>query len=263
MNREARVHLKVETDEVVACGISDRGKVRPENEDAIWLDDSGTFMLLADGMGGHERGAEASKTTIAVISERLNPDAVRDQLSDITALAGVPAQIARLFPIIDDAVERASSEIYDRNIQLELERYMGTTLVGLLLVDADFVVWFHVGDSRLYRWRKGSLELLTTDHSAYEEWVTEGRVGKEPEKNIITRAVGPNPFVQADTSWGKRERNDIYVLCSDGLSDMVTDEHITEILREETEVDVITRRFVDAALDAGGKDNTSVIVCKI
>ncbi len=261
--KEKRIHLSIRTDEVTAIGVSDPGLVRPQNEDSIWVDQSGTFLLLADGMGGHERGAEASQTAIKIIRERLKPESLKEQLADITALAGVPAQIARLFPVIDDAVERASSEIYDRNLQLKLERFMGTTLVGLLLVNDDYVLWFHVGDSRLYRWRNAALELLTTDHSVYEEWLNDGRIGKEPEKNIITRAIGPNPFVQPDTSWGRRQKGDIYLLCSDGLNDMLSDDQIAEILRSEMDVEDIANGLVDAALEAGGKDNTSVILCKI
>jgi serine/threonine protein phosphatase PrpC len=125
------------------------------------------------------------------------------------------------------------------------------------------VLWFHIGDSRIYRWRDSTLKRLTTDHSLYAEWVSAGRIGEEPGKNIITRVVGVNPGVEADIAWDKRLKDDIYILCSDGLTDMITDEEIEEILHDGNDVDDMTTRLVDAALAAGGKDNVSAVVCKV
>jgi PPM family protein phosphatase len=248
---------------VDASGLSDTGLARSHNEDAIWLDETGFLFLLADGMGGHERGAEASATAVRVIREMLNPETVKERCEDITALMGVPSEIACIFPIVEDAVEAANSTIYERNQELGLERYMGTTLVGMILVEGGHVLWFHVGDSRLYRFRDTKLECITTDHSAHAEWVRQGLSSNEPSKNIITRAVGPGPFVQPDTGWGKRRSGDTYLLCSDGLTDMISDDEIEGILSAETTVDAIASRLVDAANQAGGKDNTSVLICRV
>lgn len=262
MPSEKRIHLQVNNSQIIATGISDVGSLRSENEDSIWIDDSGLILLVADGMGGHERGAEASRKAVDVFRERLASDTLKRELEDVTAMIEVPSEVARLFPVVNRAVDHAASTIYERNLELKLERYMGTTVVGLLLVEDDFVLWFHVGDSRLYRWRDSILEQLTTDHSAHALWEKEGRVGKEPRKNIITKAIGPNPFVQADASWGKREKDDIYILCSDGLSDMISDEEISRVLTEEKDVDRAAEMLVNAAIDAGGKDNISVIACR-
>ena len=141
---------------------------------------------------------------------------------------------------------------------------MGTTIVGLLPVaKGDYMVWFHVGDSRLYRWRDSKLECLTTDHSAYNAWIKKGRPGDEPSKNVITRAIGPNVASSADIGWGKWQKDDIYFMCSDGLTDMITEDQIAEILAAGNSVDDIAAQLIDKAKDAGGKDNTSVIVCQV
>ena len=107
-------------------------------------------------------------------------------------------------------------------------RYHGTTVVGLVLVSDSHVLWFHVGDSRLYRWRDSELKQLTTDHSVYAEWKSAGGIGTAPAKNLLTRVIGINPGVDADIEYDKREKDDIFILCSDGLSDMITDEQIEE-----------------------------------
>ena len=135
--------------------------------------------------------------------------------------------------------------------------------MGLVLVQDSHVLWFHIGDSRLYRWRDSTLKCLTADHSLYAEWVRAGRLGEEPGKNIITRVIGGSPGVDADIEWDKRQKDDIYILCSDGLTDMITEEQNQEILNDGNDVNNTAKRLVDAALAAGGKDNTSVVVCKV
>ena len=230
MKKEAPVHFHVETPHIVATGITDTGHVRKENEDSIWIDDSGLVLAVADGMGGHERGAEASQTTIKVFQERLNREKIEKEVKDVTALLGVPPEIGCLYAIIHRSVEEAARVLYERNQKLMLRRYMGTTIVGLVLIQDEHVLWFHIGDSRLYRWRDSTLKCLTTDHSLYEEWVKAGLKGEKPGKNIITRVIGVNPGVEADIAWDKRLKDDIYILCSDGLTDMITDEQIEEIL---------------------------------
>ena len=263
MTKQNPVRVRVETTNVVATGISDTGLMRKDNEDSIWIDDSGLVLAVADGMGGHERGEEASQTAIKVFQKLLNREKIEEELKDVTAMIDVPPEIECLYTIISRAVEESANVIYDRNLELQLKRYMGTTIVGLVLVQDTHVLWFHIGDSRIYRWRDSTLERLTADHSLYEEWISAGRIGEEPGKNIITRVIGVNPAVEADIEWDKRLKDDIYILCSDGLTDMITDEEIEEILKDGNDVDDMTNRLVDAALAAGGKDNVSVVVCKV
>jgi protein phosphatase len=213
-------------------------------------------------MGGHERGAEASQTIIEILQEYLQPEMILAELKDITNVEGAPAEIICLFSLVDKGVNKANRILYERNKKAGLERYMGATLVGMVPVSREHVMWFHVGDSRLYRWRDSVLKLLTKDHSAYNEWVREGRSGKEPAKNIVTRAIGPKEGVVPDIEWESCHENDTYILCSDGLNDMLSDEEIADILKVNDDVDDIAVRLVDAAIDAGGKDNTSVVVLR-
>ncbi|MBW1805342.1 MAG: serine/threonine-protein phosphatase [Deltaproteobacteria bacterium] len=265
MSSSERVNQQVKGAYVVASGISDPGRVRLENQDAIYLDKDGHFLLLADGMGGHERGAEASETAIEVVQEYLQPERVKSELQDITNVDGVPADVICLFALVDKGINKANKVLYERNQEQGLERYMGSTFVGLVPVSSENMMWFHVGDSRLYRWRDSTLKCLTVDHSAYAEWVRGGKSGAEPAKNIVTRAVGPREGVVPDIDWEKYEQGDLYIMCSDGLNDMLTDDEIVEILRdgEDEDVNSIANRLIDAALDAGGRDNTSVVVCKV
>jgi len=263
MKSELQVHLQVRTPDIVISGVSDPGRVRIENEDSIWLDSQGHFMLLADGMGGHERGAEASRTALKVIQEFLNPEQILKELLDITGGSGVPPEIVGTWSLVDKAISKAASVLYTRNQELKLERYMGTTVVGLVPVAGRYFLWFHIGDSRLYRWRDSSLKQLTVDHSAYVEWVNNGRSGKEPGKNIITRAIGPNSSVAADIEWDEWRHGDTYLICSDGLNDMLTDDKITRILSTGKDMDDTALRLVEAANDAGGLDNISAVLCGV
>jgi protein phosphatase len=263
MDSSERIHLQVKGDQIIASGISDTGIVRSENQDSIYLDERGHFLLLADGMGGHERGAEASQTIIEILQEYLQPERISSELKDITNVEGVPSEIICLFSLVDKGVNRVNKVLYERNKREGLERYMGSTLVGLVPVQSGHVMWFHVGDSRLYRWRDSTLNQLTNDHSAYADWVRKGRSGERPAKNIVTRAIGPKEGVVPDIEWEEYQKDDTYILCSDGLNDMISDEEIGEILTNCNDVDDITISLVNAALDAGGKDNTSVIVCRV
>jgi PPM family protein phosphatase len=263
MEHNVRSEFSAETGEIAAYGMSDCGLERAENEDAIFIDTGGKFFLLADGMGGHERGAEASQSAIDIIRKYFDPEVIAAELADITDGCGVPPEISCIMSLVDDAVNEANIKIYERNQQAGLHRFMGTTAVGLILAGGGNVLWFHVGDSRLYRWRDSNLECMTLDHSAYVEWVRKGRKGEPPKKNIITRAIGPNPAVSPSSEWAAHRENDIYILCSDGLTDMITEDRIAEILNTESDVKVIADYFIEAAKDAGGKDNVSVIVCKV
>ena len=220
-------------------------------------------MLLADGMGGHERGAEASATALKVIKEYFRPELVSEELLDITGGSGIPSEILCFSSLVDKAVNKANAILYTRNRDEGLERYMGTTLAGLIPIDGQYVLWFHVGDSRVYRWRDSLLKLITTDHSARSEWISKGRNGPQPAKNIITRAIGPKEAVSAETEWDNWQQDDTYILCSDGLSDMITEDQISQIVNTEKKVDDIATRLIDAANEAGGKDNVSVVVCRM
>jgi len=257
-----RIHLRARSAHIRASGLSDPGRTRADNQDYVLIDASGHFMLLADGMGGHERGAEASSTAIQIIKDRLHPDILFQELADITDAEGIPTELVCLSSIVEGAIREANAVLYERNVRARLMRFMGTTIVGLVPVKDDFMLWFHVGDSRLYRWRKGGLKQLTADHSAHSQWERGGRQGAEPAKHVITRAIGPSRMASADIAWEKRQAGDVYLLCSDGLTDMLTDREIGQIMSRPGAVDQIAEQLVDAANAAGGKDNISVVVCR-
>ena len=263
MEPERRVQIDIATPRIVACGMSDPGRVNIDNQDTILIDASGNFMLLADGMGGHERGAEASHTALDIIQTFLQPDVLVERLRDITEVEGVPSKVVCLYALVADAIDQANAELYKRNQQANLDRYMGTTVVGLIRVNSDHMLWFHVGDSRLYRWRDPDLKCLTTDHSVFTQWIENGQQGPEPEKNIITRAIGPMTSTAGDIAYDQQKPADLYLLCSDGLTEMLTDADIVKTISRNLDVSVIADGLIQAAKEAGGKDDISVVVCKV
>ena len=261
-NNRLQLHLK--NKQALATGISDIGLKRKKNEDTIFLDDSSQLFLLADGMGGHARGAQASQTVISALAHFLKPERIKRKSQEVTAVSGVPLPLACYIPVIEEAISETNFLLYSKNKNLIFEKYMGTTIVGLSLVDDDHALWFHVGDSRIYLWRNSNLTQVTQDHSLHARWVRGGKNEMEPPKNIITKALGLYRKVVPDIAWERRRKNDIYMLCSDGLTDMVNDDQIEEIVKGgKSNVGKIANNLVDAALEAGGKDNVSLIVCKV
>jgi protein phosphatase len=262
MDHADRIQIDVESPIMHACGVSDTGARRQRNEDSIYLDESGTVALLADGMGGHEKGQEASRTTVETIGPFLEPESIETELLDITDGGGIPPAVSCVMSLVDTAVIKANDVVYGRNCQEKLQRFMGTTLVGLVITDEKYAVRFHVGDSRMYRLRDGKFEQLTRDHSAHVAWEDGGRKGPEPSTNVITRAIGPTPAVSPTVDWDECQAGDVYLLCSDGLSDMVAEDEILRILNSSDDTVSIANAMADAANDGGGKDNISVIICR-
>lgn len=263
MENTGRVQIDVESRSMTASGVSDRGMHRPENEDSIYLDKGGKVALLADGMGGHEKGAEASRTALDTIGPFLEPESIESELMDITDGGGIPSAVSCIMSLADSAVIKANDVVYGRNCKEKLQRFMGTTLVGLVIAEGKYAVRFHVGDSRIYRLRDFMLEQLTRDHSAHVAWKDGGRQGPEPSTNVITRAIGPAPAVSPTIDWEECLPGDIYLLCSDGLSDMISKDEILRILCSDGDTAGIAIAMVDSANAAGGKDNISAIICKI
>lgn len=257
-----RTQAKVKTDFVEAVGVSDVGCHRPNNEDSIFVDPDGHFVLLADGMGGHERGEEASRTALEEIKKHFDPQVLANELQDITDGGALPVAVAGLLVVMDAAVNNANAVVYQRNVAARLGRFMGSTVVGLVFAETQYAVWFHVGDSRIYRCRQGVLTCLTQDHSARLDWERKGRVGERPKKNVITRAIGPSPAVSATTGWDALQSGDMFLLCSDGLTDMISEDQVASIMDANADVGAMANQLVDAAIAAGGKDNVSVVVCK-
>ncbi len=157
--------IEGQSSRISAFGLSDTGRVRQRNEDAIAVDAEAGIALLADGMGGHERGGEASRLALDIIGPMLQPDNLKAELLNITDGGGYTAEIAGYAALVERAVYSANRRIFKRNLALNLRRFMGTTVVGVVFIDRARALWFHVGDSRVYRWRRRKgLDRLSKDH---------------------------------------------------------------------------------------------------
>ena len=232
----------------ISIGVrSDTGRVREENEDS-YLTRSPLFAL-ADGMGGHLGGEVASQIAIGIIEEE-----ARD------GLGGDDESLARV-------VRRANQAILDRAGTDRSLEGMGTTCTVLVVAGRQGHL-AHVGDSRAYLLRDGHLEQITQDHTLVERMVQEGRLRREeainhPHGNIITRALGVDPNVEVDIIVQNLHDDDRILLCSDGLTDMITPEHIAQILITYPDPQDAADHLVDAANEAGGLDNITAMVLRV
>lgn len=231
---------------VEQAGLTDVGRQRSANEDSLVV--SPPFFAVADGMGGAKAGEVASA---------LAAEAVK-QVGD----SGEPAE-AQLTAVVREANRR----IYELAASDESRRGMGTTLT-LAKVHGDDVSLGHVGDSRAYRMRDGSLEQLTRDHSLVAELERSGQITAEaaehhPQRSIITRALGPEPEVEVDTYTVPGRAGDLFLLCSDGLTSMITDDEVASILRSARSLDEAGESLVRAANQSGGKDNITVVLFRL
>ncbi len=265
MSRSGIINLQVKTSLIFAYGISDPGRKRANNEDAIFIDDQGKFHLVADGMGGQINGARASAFIIESVTRQLLPQIIERELADITQSDGVPPEISGLCSVIENAVGQANQKLYDINDrENETERdFMGTTLAGLYLSHMGYIIFFYIGDSRIYRLRNGDLRLLTQDHSLYQEWLDSGKIGKMPGKNILTRAIGFSEYVEMDIHYSKYMKDDVYLLCSDGLTNMLAEKRIETVLNGYSYISDSANTLINDANNAGGTDNISAVLCQI
>lgn len=232
----------------VAVGVqTDVGRVRKRNEDSYLLE--APIYAVADGMGGHIAGDVASSTAVSVISEGIAADRPRDG----HALA--------------ELVTRANEAIWGKAQSDQSLRGMGTTCT-LMMIDGDVAHIAHVGDSRAYLLRDGSLRQLTEDHTLVERMVREGRLSAEqaanhPQRNIITRTLGVDSNVQVDVLEEPLAEGDRILITSDGLTSMVEPREIATVLDEEDHPQAAADRLVDMANDAGGEDNVTVLVLHV
>ena len=227
-----------------SAGRTDPGRVRRRNEDAFVLDPP--LFAVADGMGGAQAGEVASRLAAAAFREYHEADRL--------------APNERLQAIIQEANRR----IYERARADSDASGMGTTLTAALLIGGRLTVG-HVGDSRAYRIRNDELEQLTEDHSLVGDLMRSGRLTPEeadahPQRSVITRALGTDPEVSVDTLTVDTEPGDLFLLCSDGLTTMVTDEDILRILSAAPTLDAAARELVRAANTGGGEDNVTVVI---
>ena len=235
----------------------DPGRARSNNEDSVALDDAVSLAVLADGMGGYNAGEVASNMATGFIRTELGRW-LREASSQAT-----DAEVRRAMDICVDNANRAIFNAANSNPQYA---GMGTTLVVAVFRGNRLLVG-HVGDSRAYRLRDGRLQQITRDHSLLQEQIDAGLITPEQaafsaNKNLVTRAVGVEDTVLLETHPHEVAPGDTYLLCSDGLSDMLDDAGIAQLLHATDSLEVTGRALIAAANDAGGKDNISVILAR-
>ncbi|NOY25770.1 MAG: serine/threonine-protein phosphatase [Oligoflexia bacterium] len=242
---------------------TDPGPVREKNEDAFLVDlDTGLF-IVADGMGGHAAGEVASAMAVEVIKDIL----LGDQDPDETRLdRATPDSEETIRERLRYAMNQASQRIRRAAIETPAQAGMGTT-VCVLLIDDDLAHLGHVGDSRIYLLRSGRLQRLTRDHTVVQQEIDAGRLTPKlarivPHKNILTQSVGYHGPVEPDTSTRPVRPGDIFIICSDGLTDPLDDDQITRICLGAP-LDQLAEELIQEAIDAGGDDNITAVVVGI
>ncbi|MEO8630707.1 MAG: Stp1/IreP family PP2C-type Ser/Thr phosphatase [Betaproteobacteria bacterium] len=247
----------------MACA-THTGMVRAHNEDSIGTDPNVGLAVLADGMGGYNAGEVASGIAVALITKETRETVLRIPPYEVDSETG-EIMAAR---ILRTVIGKANASIYQAANSQPQYAGMGTTLVVALLCDNHISV-AHIGDSRLYRLRNGDLSQLTRDHSLLQEQIDSGMITKEmarrsQNKNLVTRAVGIEPDVEADVSTFEAQEGDMFLVCSDGLNDMVEDEDIHLTLASLcANLPLAANQLVQMANDNGGRDNISVILIRI
>jgi serine/threonine protein phosphatase PrpC len=240
--------------------ITDTGQIRPNNEDAYGYfepandterAEMGWLFVVADGMGGHRGGEIASDLAVRTIRDRYYADAGASRSA-----------------VLKSAVEEANRLILHESVADASLLGMGTTCTSMAIHNG-FAYFVHVGDSRAYVLRQGELVQLTQDHSLVGEMVRSGILTEEdarnhPKRNVITRSLGVQPTVVTDTPFTpfKLEKDDVFILCSDGLTSMLEDPEIEEILRSDDPA-VTAVKLVATANERGGKDNITAVVVKV
>lgn len=236
---------------------SDTGRLRTNNEDAVACEASLGLAVLADGMGGYNAGEVASAMATGTVSTALGTWLLTHQDK---ASARETAIAMRL------SVERANQAIHQASLDNSEFTGMGTTLVVAVFSGARVLVG-HVGDSRCYRWRNEQLSQLTRDHSLLQEQLDAGLLSPQaaqhvPYRNLVTRALGVEDQVALDVGEHVVSPGDLYLMCSDGLSDMLPDDALAQLLKNGGPDTELAQTLVDAANAAGGRDNISVILVR-
>jgi PPM family protein phosphatase len=235
---------------LTSVGLSDTGPSRLNNED-VWtaLPELG-FFAIADGMGGHNAGEIAAQKTIDFLTRRLKSILKPD--------------IMELIIEFRYAIEKANQHIQTMGSENKEYEGMGTTLCSLIWTQ-DAIVYAHVGDSRIYRLRKKKLVLLTQDHSLLAKWLSTGKLAEDcttpfPYKHVITRSIGGCGKANPEIAIATYEEGDLFFLCSDGLSDVLSTEEMEQILNAETSLETIARKLIQSAKIKGGSDNMTVVM---
>lgn len=232
---------------------SDRGKIRKVNEDQIYLPEKQgepLVIIVADGMGGHNAGDVASNTAVAEIVDYLKDFETKD----------ITEQNIR------HAIIKANNQVLRKSMLKPEYTGMGTTITLAVLKD-DMIIIGQVGDSRAYVYKNNKLKLETKDHSYVQHLIDNGNITEQearvhPQRNIITRAVGLSTPVEVDTYTVKWKIGDSVMLCSDGLTQHLSDDDLSRILKETKSLKKAAKKMEQEALNSGGTDNISIVIAK-
>ncbi len=245
--------------------MSDVGLQREHNEDSFAVVPQHELFIVADGMGGHRAGDVASK----LAAESITDFFVRTASEDVTWPFHFDAQLSEEENRLSTAIRLANRHVYEHSVRSHDLRGMGTTVVSALFSARKGRMFIgHVGDSRAYRVREGNIVQLTRDHSLVNEYLTAmpdmtDEQRSELPKNVITRALGMQDNVEVDMVGDDAHVGDVYVLCSDGLSGMVDDQDMLQVVQDFRTPDAICKRLVTMANEHGGEDNTTAVVIAV
>jgi protein phosphatase len=249
----------------VAAGVTDVGLQRDHNEDSFTILEDLHLFVVADGMGGHRAGDVASQLATRTISDFFRSTNAQDGTWPYHFDTRLTEEENRLL----SSIRVANRQILERSNRSQECRGMGTTVVAVLFSwDRGRVFIGHVGDSRAYRIRGGQITQLTRDHSLLNDYLlampelTEDQKSELP-KNVITRALGMQDHVAVDLQQDQAQLGDVFVLCSDGLSGMIEDEEILQVVAETPDLNEACRRLVAMANEHGGEDNITAVIVRV
>lgn len=247
---------------IKSSGITDVGLKREGNEDSFSVDDSLGLYIVADGMGGHLAGEIASRISVDIINRSyrrwLEEEASADEI-----YGGADDSLSKEGNYVLGGIRLANRVIYEMALEKKLYQGMGTTVV-ILLVTPSMIIAANVGDSRIYMLRDGQLEMLSKDHTIVAEQVALGMMTEEEAanssmKHILTRNLGSSENVEPEIYELEPSGNERFIICSDGLTDLVNDEEIREITGEADGPEELCRDFIRTVLHRGAHDNTTIV----
>jgi protein phosphatase len=246
--------------------LSDVGRLRTNNEDSVHVVPEHGFVVLADGMGGYNAGEVASRMAVDNISAGLI-GWLHEAATQLADPNGTPVTVATALQAMSICVSQANRAIFEDAKAHPDHAGMATTLVMALIYQQQLLIG-HVGDSRAYRWRGGALQQLTRDHSILQEQVDAGLITLDQaaalrRHNLLTRGLGVETTVTLDVQATPLQAHDIYLLCSDGLTDMVSDPEIAAVLSSGLPLPDMTQVLVDHANASGGRDNITVALLRV
>ncbi len=238
----------------MAFAKTDIGRVREQNQDYYYIPETieePQIYILADGMGGYKGGEVASKLATESVKKYIHNN-----------FEDTPKNKEDILKLIENAVEYANMVVYEKSKEIPELEGMGTTLEVCVIYNNKAYIG-HVGDSRIYRIRKDIIRKLTKDHSYVQQLIEDKKITREeakshPKKNMLTKALGCTPYVEPDIRARNFEKGDIFIMCSDGLTNMVEEKRICELVKED--ISTAANKLVNEANQAGGYDNITIII---